>query len=73
MEIDGKICLNRKWILIIYFLKFFLSLFVYVERDREHRQGRGREGYRQRIQSRLHADNREPDPGLEPTNHEITT
>ena len=43
--------------------------------EREHEQGRGREGGRgrERIPSRLHAVNAEPNVGLELMNHEILT
>ena len=40
---------------------------------REREQGRGRERGRQGIRSRLRADSREPDVGLELTNGEIMT
>ena len=43
------------------------------ERERENEWERGREGGRQRIQSRLHANSREPDVGLKLTTCEIMT
>ena len=52
---------------------FFLSLFILRERERESGGGSEREGERERIPSRLHAVSTEPDVGLDPTNHEITT
>ena len=50
-------------------------MFIYFERERESAQmGEGqREKERQRIPSRFCAVSTEPDVGLEPTNHEITT
>ena len=42
-------------------------------RERESEQGRGRKRGGQRIQSRLCADNRQPDAGLELMNHKIMT
>ena len=44
----------------------FLSLFISFEREkeREHEQGRGTEGDRERIPSRFHAQHRAPDTGL---------
>ena len=42
-------------------------------RKREHKQGRGKEGGRERIPSRLHAVSTEPNAGLKPTNDEIVT
>ena len=52
---------------VVVGLVYFESV-VYV-----HEQGRGRERRRERIPSRLCAVSVEPDLGLEPTNHEITT
>ena len=43
------------------------------ERKRENQQGRVRERVGQRPGSRLCTDSREPNAGLELTNHEITT
>ena len=43
------------------------------EREGENEWGRSRERGRQRIRSRLCADRREPDVGLEPMNCEIMT
>ena len=39
----------------------------------EHERGREREGERERILSRLCTISKEPDSGLELTNHEIMT
>ena len=47
--------------------------FIYFERKRAHKQGRGRERRRERISSRLHAVSTEPDMGLNLTNLEIMT
>ena len=43
------------------------------ERDRESKQGRGRETGRERLISRLHAVSAEPDLGLKLTNCEMVT
>ena len=43
--------------------------FFNLERDRAHKQGKGRE----RIPSRLFTDSREPDAGLKFKNEEIMT
>ena len=43
------------------------------EREREHASGEGAEREGQRIQSRVCADSREPDVGLELMNGEIMT
>ena len=52
---------------------FFKCLFIF-EREIDRVEGqRGRERGRQRMQSRLCADSREPDAGLELTNPEIVT
>ena len=64
------------WWLMMYLIMvhlFKISLFIYFERERKIEQGRGRDRVGQRIQSRLCADSREPDTGLEPTNCEIMT
>ena len=50
-----------------------VGLFVYFEGERSSRGGAVREGEGERTPSRLHAVSTEPDPGIEPTNHEITT
>ena len=62
-------------LLFFFFLFKILSLFIYFERDRERAQAgeRQRERGRQRIQSRLCADSREPDAGLKLMNYEIMT
>ena len=53
---------------------FFLSFFIYFERERETTsRGWGREGERERIPSRLPTASPEPDVGLKPTNCEIRT
>ena len=52
-------------------VKFSVLLFYVSERERE--RGRGRERGGQRICSRLCAESREPDVGLELTNREIMT
>ena len=50
-----------------------MSVYVLLrERERECKEGRGLGG-RQRIPSRLCADSREPDAGLELTNRETMT
>ena len=55
---------------------FFPCLFIYFERVRTHththKRVRGREGWRERIPSRLHAVSSEPKARLN-TNHEIMT
>ena len=52
----------------------FTYLFLKVEeRAQTHEWGRGRERGRQRIPSRLHTINAEPDAGLELVNREIVT
>ena len=56
---------------VVVFLFFFNAYLFLRERDCE--QGRGRKRGRQRIQSRLCTDSREPDLGLEPTTCEIMT
>ena len=53
-----------------HFLSFFLSLFIYFERERE---SMSREGQKDRISSRLCTVSTEPDAGLELTNWEIMT
>ena len=54
---------------------FFKFIFIYFERERVGAQaGEGqRKRGRERIPSRLHAVNVEPDARLEPTNCEIMT
>ena len=54
----------------IFFFVFNVYLFF---REREHKQGRGRERGRQRIQSRLCTVSAKPSMGLQPMNHEIMT
>ena len=49
----------------------FLNLFIYLDRERAGKQGRGRN--RERIPSRLLDISVEPESGLELTNCEITT
>ena len=58
-----------------YFISFFLLFFFIFEREREHVQvGEGqREKEGQRIRSEVCAHSRDPDVGLKPTKHEITT
>ena len=48
-------------------------MFVLRERERESRQRRDRQRGRERIPSRLHAVNAQPDAGLKFTNREIMT
>ena len=59
------------------FILFFLSLFIYFERESMCKQRRGkekgRERDRERMLSRLPAANAEPHAGLEPMNLEIMT
>ena len=50
---------------------YFLSLFIYFERERD-RMSKGRAG-RERIPSRLHTVSMEPHMGLKLTNCEIIT
>ena len=59
----------------ILLLKFFLSLFIYFERDRVSmsRGGAERERERERSPSRFFTVRAEPDAGPELTNHEIVT
>ena len=52
---------------------FFFKKYVFILREKEHNQGRGRERGRERIPSRLHTVSTELDTGLEPTNHKIMT
>ena len=52
---------------------FFLMFIYFLERKRERTSREGAETRGQRIQSRLCTDSREPDAGLELTNHEIMT
>ena len=52
---------------------FFLSLFIYLERDMESKQERGRERGRPRIPSGLHTVCIEPNVGLKPINCEMMT
>ena len=61
---------QSKWFLFLNFFKCFTDFW-----EREGEQGRGRErgGRKQRIQSGLCADSREPDSGLELTNRETMT
>ena len=56
------------------FTSFFLSLFIYFEREREreHEQ-KGAERGRERISNSLHAVGAEPNTGLELTTHQIIT
>ena len=51
---------------------FFLSLFIYFERERGLEQG-GAEREGERIPSRLQAVSTEPNSGLDPTSREIMT
>ena len=48
-------------------------LFILKETERESASGERAERGRERIPSRLRAGSTEPDAGLNPTNHEITT
>ena len=52
---------------------FFLSLFIYFERDRERASGGGAESRRERIPSRLSLVRTKPDAGLKLMNQEIMT
>ena len=52
---------------------FFLMFIYFLERKRERTSREGAEIGGQRIQSRLCTDSREPDAGLELTNHEMMT
>ena len=56
-----------------FLLFFVLGLFIYSERQREDKWGRGRERGRERLPNTLPTASAEPDVGLEPTNCEITT
>ena len=63
----------RDWGNIIQYL-LFVNVYLFLrERERKHERARGRERGRQSIGSRLCADSREPNAGLEPMNCEITT
>ena len=55
------------------FFFFFLSLFLYFERESAHDEGKGRETGTQRIPSRHHTVSPEPDTGLELMNYEFVT
>ena len=55
--------------LVPFLTKYFLSLFIHFETDRDSTNRGGAE--RQRILSRLHAASTDSDMGLELTNHEI--
>ena len=58
------------------FLIFFLSLYLFIfegERVRRAEREGERERESEKTPSRLRAISTEPDPGLEPTNCEITT
>ena len=51
-------------------------MFIFEKREHMHTNmqvGKGRQMGRLRIQSGFHADSRDPDVGLELTNHEIMT
>ena len=52
---------------------FFLFIFILRERESMSRGEAERERERERIPSRLCTSSTEPDTGLEPTNHQITT
>ena len=54
-------------------LSLFFLMFISWEKESIHKQGKGKERGVQRIPSRLCADSREPNEGLELTNHEIMT
>ena len=56
----------------LFFLIFLMLIYFW---ETEHKQGRGRERGRHRIQGRIQAlsVSTEPDAGLELTNHEIMT
>ena len=58
---------------ILSILNFFLSLFIYFEREKERMSRRGVERGRKRIPGRLYVVSTEPDAGLELTNHVIMT
>ena len=51
----------------------FLNVYLFILKGREHEQGRSRERGRERIPSRLHTVNTEPEVGLESTNREVMT
>ena len=53
-------------------LFFFLSLFIYSERETEITNGMNRERGR-KISSRLHTEGTKPDVGLKPISCEIMT
>ena len=57
------------------FLNKFLDVYLFILREHAHmsREGAEREGERERIPSRLHAANEEPDVGLKLRNREIMT
>ena len=53
--------------------KLFFEVYLFILRARESKQGRGREGEREKISSQLHRLSTEPYEGLELTNCEIMT
>ena len=56
---------------IQFFILFILSLFIYLERENVHVQGRDRERGRERIPISLNAVSAEPATGFDPTNWDI--
>ena len=58
---------------IVVLRMIFFMFYLYILREIEHKQGRGRQRGRERIPSRLCTVSIEPDAGLESTNREITT
>ena len=44
---------------------------MFILREKEREGGKGRDGWIEKIPSRLHAVSAEPDVGLDPTNREI--
>ena len=61
---------------VVFFIFFKLTHFERErerERASEHEWGRSRDRRRERIPSRFHAVNAEPNAGLDPMNHETVT
>ena len=69
----GKEHVTGMWMVVVKLLLLLFLKFIYVEREREQGRSRERGIERERIPSRLHTVSTEPDAGLKPMNHEITT
>ena len=57
----------------IHTFLFFYNVYLFILRETECKQERGREIGRERIPGRLHAASAELDTGLEPINGKIIT